>query len=473
MPYRHPWTCISVRPFRVSLDWFMHCPWNKLLFQEKNPNRNILISSLSLSLSLCANAFYRTNHIDDEKDESLETLLKLTSSQAKQILFGGGSRIKRKESIETSLGRKVPLLSVYVIACTNTAASKIAKLFESIPTRLYRMKPKVLMPSIPDYVLPDRAAALKGFTDKYGKPSLVFDSGTTLSHFIVDKDGKVVEDGAVNGVMLSLQTTIGNTEMLVKDVEKVVSKIIKKGECLSYNADKDTARHKLIKQGLTEKVVYVRWVIKRYLDDFVPKLGPPGPGMSQLPQVGFVGPYADVLARLCGIDRDLTIPSASTSEQAKPRYKGTELTHAVAKGVASTLHAHVEQLKLKPVFEFDPLLLGKRVAKRFLRPDPDNADQYYRGTVTGSKGDGVYTIRYDDNDVYDEDLPDLYGKDAVVMVMMMIWAVALVFLYDCHFLHSVSKHASSHLTLPLPFHQFLTWNDWVVPFLHQQQKYSS
>ena len=103
---------------------------------------------------------------------------------ALQLVFGTTDDPTLEDATDRSRLRKIPLLSVYVLASNSQQARRVAYCFKDVPARLYLLRPDDFFTKEQgryETMGVDRVAALKAVTVLHGSPCLVFDGGSAMT----------------------------------------------------------------------------------------------------------------------------------------------------------------------------------------------------------------------------------------------------------------------------------------------------
>lgn len=177
----------------------------------------------TLEEKCCPTVYWRTAHLNPQlfkrDDGSAKDKTGLAVEFRKHIppivdahVFGAQTTV---QSITPTT--KHPPLAVYIVSSCSDETQRIAKLFSSIPSRVYLMKGEdffSVAEGLQDNYGVDRLAGLRGAGDMYGFPALVFDCGTAMTYTCADMHGRIVGGGIAPGLRSQFRSLGDHTDAL-------------------------------------------------------------------------------------------------------------------------------------------------------------------------------------------------------------------------------------------------------------------
>lgn len=123
-------------------------------------------------------------------------------------IFGKDNIPSSQAAVKAAETRKTKT-SVYIVSSNGEQIDMLSKLFQSIPSRVFRMKGDDFFTKQQgryEGMELDRLAALSGAAHLNGFPALVFDSGTAATYTAADSMGQILGGGISPGFSMRFQS---------------------------------------------------------------------------------------------------------------------------------------------------------------------------------------------------------------------------------------------------------------------------
>lgn len=232
--------------------------------------------------------YVRTGLIDDDElrdsGPSWLILSRHLPEAALKLVFGDADEPMLSGAMEVSRLRKIPIISVYILATDEQQPRKLAYCFHELPARLFLFQPDdffTIAQGRHETMGVDRIAALKAVTVLHGSPCLVFDGGRLMSWLCSFPNSKERTDGEGGvaphiygggmglGVLQSLKCLLKyaqHTQESSDDASDLRDKLIdavEDGELLElFTHDRASS---MVMQLLTNLTMGARHVIREFL----------------------------------------------------------------------------------------------------------------------------------------------------------------------------------------------------------------
>jgi len=402
--------------------------------------------------------FWRTNalSLEDIKGASgsLEALSVLLPDTFHDYVFGVGKEPTKENVIRMSNSRRAPKLSIYVVSSNDEHAKLLKKIWVDVPCRMYLLRGNDFFTKKEgryDGMGVDRCAALLCAANVTGFPALVFDGGTAMTYTAVDQSGKIMGGGITLGLGAKLRSIADATgalpfispEECMKLVEKyesgtplpVFATDTKEAMMVNVLSEVDNNCRNVIDQWLS-KVGRISPTdddsdIEAHVEEM--KTGGLKAAMGGVPcdnnntrTVLITGGDADILMKLLAPNRKQILEAGPTnntepSSANKSKYTVKRVKNAIHFGIAALLERKVKNRNASDAAvanEYENMIVGQRVAKKFPKAKDADGDSIFRGTVVvlnqgNTKYDDLFKVRYDDNDTEDLSIREL--RDALLL----------------------------------------------------------
>lgn len=341
-----------------------------------------------------------------------ESLSRHLPQYAHNYIFGKGNAASEETAAAASKKRTTSKISVYLVSTNQDQIGLISQMWSSIPCRVVLMKGNDFFDkSVGRYETMgvDRLAVLRGAADLHGFPALVIDGGTATTYTAADAKGRIMGGGIGAGLQIKLRCMHEYTDSLPlvgpQDALARVKEALDRKKTLPlFSRDTTDA---MLASVLGEYASFGRTIIQTWLSK-VGHAKNPSKNSTQLENHGrtvmITGGDGEVLTQLLRPNLSGILECAEKKETPLNIVHSKQLIHY---GIAAAIMQQVKVVSGKTSTKSP--YLKSRVAKTFDQADHEG-DHIFRGTVTlftsHPNGD-VYTVRYDDGDREQVDLPEL------------------------------------------------------------------
>jgi len=355
-------------------------------------------------------------------------------------IFGKDNTPSSQAAIKAAEYRKTKT-SVYIVSSNGEQVDMLSKLFQSIPSRVFRMKGDDFFTTQEgryDSMELDRLAALSGAAHLNGFPALVFDSGTAATYTAADSMGQILGGGISPGFSMRFQSLSDGTFSLPHiRLENFLEELqAKSNEKKPISLFAKNTKDSIITGALSEMSNNARCVIRRWLEEVgLPTQTKDKPTSSPKRlentrrSVLVTGGGAAVMEMLlkpdCG---GLIEPSKPGKEQ---KVKVMQVNNLIHFGITHVLLRHasssngsallgksknqsiISRKRSREDAIVDPEAnIGIRVAKYF-------GNDLFVGEITKYlKSSGLWHVEYDDGDEEDFDMVELSSAKQVYIAEM-------------------------------------------------------
>jgi len=352
-------------------------------------------------------------------------------------IFGKGNPPSHQAAVKEAETRETKT-SVYIVSSNGEQVDMLSKLFQSIPSRVFRMKGDDFFTTSKGRFHNmglDRLAALSGAAHLNGFPALVFDSGTAATYTAADSMGQILGGGISPGFSMRFQSLSDGTfalphiklenfleELQAKSNEKKPIPLFAKNE-------KDS----IITGALSEMSNNARCVIRRWLEE----VGLPTqtkdkstsslkPMENTMRSVLVTGGGAAVMEMLLKPD------CGGLIEQSKPgkeqKVKVMQVNNLIHFGITHVLLKHAGSSDVPDVLRNSKIQSQSTISRKRPRADADCKSDPNIGIRVGKyfgndlfvgkitkylKSSGLWHVEYDDGDEEDFDAIELTSAKQV------------------------------------------------------------
>lgn len=376
----------------------------------------------------------RTSPIDNRKGNSHSDILSYLGEAAKDLIFGPDGSMNQQAS-----NHVIPLITIFLVVSNDNQADLVTSLFQnSVPCRIYKIKPKDLVFGQPDdiakeWMLMDTAPLTihRCLHDRLkGLPYMVFHAGAKIITCTCVWKGGRFETGLIGlAVQASLKcptSWVPKETLTMKDVRNLLGIGSNRDVPIATRVDKSDRlgpiRTRLI--PLLQRILYSCLASIKYFVEQEQEATAP---------ICVVGPEADILQAILNQARPLSF--LQKVQYAIPEYTVEVLRYHHHFAVASVLkNAHQEHPKLEQP-EWALKIIGNRVSKH-VEGSTRSQGTVIKYEMDVDDDDPIFFIRYDDSNCEELDAEELHGglclswvMNSPVCSLHLCWLVAAFELY--------------------------------------------
>jgi len=348
--------------------------------------------------------FWKTPHLGDDVTEEtcVAVLSRNLPDKPHDCIFGAGNEATVENAQKQA--KVNGLVCIYIVSTNSKQEHKLAKLWNSIPCRLFVMKGGDFFHRNEgryDSMGADRLAALSGASYLHGHPCLVFDGGTATTYSATNITGQIIGGGIGPGLQSKLKAMRKDTEALPAiTTEEVIARLHEAQESgkplptFARNTKEAMMSSVFQDMALKGRNVIDQWLRKAYEQGVDPPTTTMDHNMfNRDRKIVCTGGDGGILMQLLQPNFGGVVEMQMSNDPERRKFELELSKNLQHYGIASVLSNHFNKRMME-----NHAHLGKRVAKEF------NVDgtSIFRGTVIKvilvDQGKEEFNVSYDDGD---------------------------------------------------------------------------